>query len=117
MSCRALLLLAATSLAGAARADEVVHLGNLKFAHYGAVSYMQQHCKKFGVKIEETMFAKGIDIFPALVRGDVDLAASAADAAIANRAGGGRIFVVAGFAKGGARLVGPSDMDLKVVAD
>jgi NitT/TauT family transport system substrate-binding protein len=117
MSRRALLLLAATSLAGAARADEVVHLGNLKFAHYGAVSYMQEHCKKFGVKIEETMFAKGIDIFPALVRGDVDLAASAADAAIANRAAGGRIFVVAGFAKGGARLVGRSDLDLKTVAD
>jgi NitT/TauT family transport system substrate-binding protein len=63
------------------------------------------------------MFAKGIDIFPAIVRGEVDLAASAADAAIANRAGGGRIFVVAGFAKGGARLVGRPDLDLKTVAD
>ncbi len=108
---------ALSTVAGAARADEVVRLGNLKFAHYGAVSYMQQYCKRFGVTVEETMFAKGIDIFPAIVRGEVDLAASAADAAIANRAGGGRIFVVAGFARGGARLVGRSDLDLKAVAD
>ncbi len=109
----ALAALAATS----ARAGDVVRLGNLKFAHYGAVSYMQEHCKKFGLEVQETMFAKGIDIFPALVRGEVDLAASAADAAIANRAGGGRIFVVAGFARGGARLVGRADLALRSVAD
>ncbi len=113
----ALAVVTALSTAGAARADDVVRLGNLKFAHYGAVSYMQQHCKKFGVTVQETMFAKGIDIFPALVRGDVALAASAADAAIANRAGGGRIFVVAGFARGGARLVGRADLALRTVAD
>jgi NitT/TauT family transport system substrate-binding protein len=78
---------------------------------------MQERCKKFGVEVQETMFAKGIDIFPAIVRGEVDLAASAADAAVANRAGGGKVFVVAGFAKGGARLVGRSDLDLRRVAD
>ncbi len=102
--------------AGPARGEDVIRLGNLKFAHYGAVSFMQQHCKKYGLDVQETMFAKGIDIFPALVRGDVDLAASAADAAIANRAGGGRIFVVAGFARGGARLVGRADLALGSVA-
>ncbi len=37
----ALLILAAVS-ATAARADDVVRLGNLKFAHYGAVSYMKE---------------------------------------------------------------------------
>jgi NitT/TauT family transport system substrate-binding protein len=47
----------------------------------------------------------------------VDLAASAADAAIANRTGGGKVFVVAGFAKGGARLVSRADLALKSVAD
>ena len=98
-------------------AEDVVRLGNLKFAHYGAVSYMQENGSKFGLKVEETVFPKGIDIFPALVRGEVDIAASAADAAIANRAGGGRIYVVAGFAKGGARMVGRSDYDFKTVGD
>jgi len=67
--------------------------------------------------VEEIVFPKGIDIFPAIVRGEVDLAASAADAAIANRAGGGQVYVVAGFAKGGARLVSRSDLELKSVAE
>ena len=35
----------------------------------------------------------------------------------ANRAGGGRIFVVAGFARGGARLVSRADLALKSVAE
>jgi NitT/TauT family transport system substrate-binding protein len=113
----ALAALALLAAAGAARAQEVVRLGNLKFAHYGAVSYMKEHCKKFGLDVQETVFPKGIDIFPAIVKGEVDLAASAADAAIANRAGGGQVYVVAGFAKGGARLVSRADVPLKAVAD
>lgn len=103
--------------ASAAYANEVVRLGNLKFAHYGAVSYMKEHCKKFGLDVQETMFPKGIDIFPAIVKGEVDIAASAADSAIANKAGGGQVFVVAGFAKGGARLVSRADAPLKSVAE
>ncbi|HQR52427.1 MAG TPA: ABC transporter substrate-binding protein [Burkholderiales bacterium] len=109
--------LAFALFAGAAYANEVVRLGNLKFAHYGAVSFMKEHCKKFGLDVQETVFPKGIDIFPAIVKGEVDIAASAADAAIANRAGGGQVFVVAGFAKGGARLVSRADEPLKKVAD
>lgn len=103
--------------AGPAVAEDTVRLGNLKFAHYGAVSFMKDHCGKFGLKVEEIVFPKGIDIFPAIVKGEVDLAASAADAAIANRAGGGQVYVVAGFAKGGARLVSRADLALKKVAD
>ena len=103
--------------AGAASAEDVVHLGNLKFAHYGAVSYMKENCGKFGLRVEELVFPKGIDIFPALVRGEVDIAASAADAAIANRAGGGPIYVVAGFAKGGARLVARSELPVAMARD
>ncbi len=109
--------LALTLGAGPARAQDVVRLGNLKFAHYGAVSYMKDHCLKFGLKVEEIVFPKGIDIFPAIVKGEVDLAASAADAAIANRAGGGQVYVVAGFAKGGARLVAAKDQTIKSIAD
>jgi len=109
--------LAAAIAAGPAVAEETVRLGNLKFAHYGAVSFMKEHCGKFGLKVEEIVFPKGIDIFPAIVKGEVDLAASAADAAIANRAGGGQVFVVAGFAKGGARLVSRTDLAMKKVAE
>jgi NitT/TauT family transport system substrate-binding protein len=116
---RHLAALAVTLLAAspAVSAQEVVRLGNLKFAHYGAVSNMKEVCKKYGLDVQETVFPKGIDIFPALVKGEVDLAASAADAAIANRTGGGKVFVVAGFARGGARLVSRADLALKSVAD
>lgn len=113
----ALAALALLALGAPARAQEVVRLGNLKFAHYGAVSSMKEHCKKFGLEVQETVFPKGIDIFPALVKGEVDLAASAADAAIANRAAGGLVYVVAGFAKGGARLVSRTDLAMKAVAE
>jgi len=113
----ALAALALLAQATPARAQEVVRLGNLKFAHYGAVSNMKEHCKRFGLDVQETVFPKGIDIFPAIVKGEVDIAASAADAAIANRAGGGQVYVVAGFAKGGARLVSRTDLALKTVAE
>ena len=103
--------------AGPARAQDVVRLGNLKFAHNGAVSYMKEHCRKFGLDVQEIVFPKGIDIFPAIVKGEVDLAASAADAAIANRAGGGQIYVIAGFARGGARLVAAKDEPVAKIAD
>ena len=110
-------LLVLLLISNAAWAEDLIRLGNLKFAHYGAVSYMKENGPKFGLKVEETVFPKGIDIFPAIVRGEVDIAASAADAAIANRAGGGEIYVVAGFAKGGARMVGRADLDIKTVSD
>jgi len=120
LNLRPLLAAAVAALALAARpvaAEDVVRLGNLKFAHYGAVSYMKEHCGRFGLRVEEVVFPKGIDIFPALVRGEVDLAASAADAAIANRAAGGPIYVVAGFAKGGARLVARADLPIAMARD
>ena len=53
------------------------------------------------LKIEERVFAKGLDIVPAIIAGEIDIAASAADAAIAGRAGGAPVFAVAGFARGG----------------
>jgi NitT/TauT family transport system substrate-binding protein len=100
---RVLLLLLA--IAGTARAEDVVRLGNLKFAHYGAVSHMKEVCPKYGIRLEERMFAKGLDIVPGILAGEIDLAASALDAAIAGRAAGAPAYVVAGFAKGGARIL------------
>ncbi len=109
-------LLSAT-LSAAAQAEDLVRLGNLKFAHYGAISYMKEIAPKYGLKIEERMFAKGIDIMPAIVAGEVDIAASAADAAVAGRAGGAPIYAVAGFARGGARIVAGKESGIKRVAD
>ncbi len=100
-----------------ALAADVVRLGNLKFAHYGAISYMKELAPKYGLDIQERVFPKGIDIMPAIIAGEIDAAASAADGAIAARATGIPVFVVAGFAKGGARIVGRPDMQWKSVAD
>ena len=96
---------------------DVVRLGNLKFAHYGAVSYMKEIASKYNLKIEERVFAKGLDILPATIAGEIDIAASALDAAVAGRASGVPIYVVAGFAKGGARIVARPDLGIKSVAD
>ena len=96
---------------------DLVRLGNLKFAHYGAVSYMKEIAPKYNLKIEERVFPKGIDIMPAIIAGKIDVAASAIYGAIAARASGTPIYIVAGFAKGGARIVGRSDLKWKSVAD
>jgi NitT/TauT family transport system substrate-binding protein len=103
--------------ASAVHAEDLVRLGNLKFAHYGAVSYMKEIAPKYNLRIDEKVFAKGLDIIPAILAGDIDIAASALDAAIAGRAAGSPVYVVAGFAKGGVRIVGRSDLDLKGVSD
>lgn len=100
-----------------ARAEDLVRVGNLKFAHYGAVSYMQEICGKYGLKVQERVFAKGLDIMPAIIAGEIDVSASAADAAIAGRASGVPIYAVAGFAEGGARIVVRSDVGVKSIKD
>ncbi len=109
-------LLLALLLSLSARAEDVVRLGNLKFAHYGAVSYMKEVCPKYGIKLEERMFAKGLDIVPGIIAGEIDIAASALDAAIAGRVGGAPVYVVAGFAKGGARIVASKQSGITKIA-
>jgi len=111
------LVLAFVSFAPAAAAEDVVRLGNLKFAHYGAVSYMTQLGGKCGIKVEERFFAKGPDVMQAIIAGELDAGATASEAAIAGRAAGVPIYIVAGFAKGGARLVARPDAGIKRVAD
>ncbi len=98
-------------------AEDLVRLGNLKFAHYGTVSYMKEIAPKYNLRIEERIFPKGIDIMPAIIAGDIDIAASAIDGAIAARAAGVPIYIVAGFARGGARIVGRSNMKWHSIAD
>ncbi len=112
------LVLAAAALSASAQAaDNVVRLGNLKFAHYGAVSYIKEIAPKCGIKVEENMFAKGPDVMQAILSGDLDVGATASEAAISGRANGAPIYIVAGFAKGGARLVARPDGGIKSVKD
>lgn len=111
------LAIAALLAATGAQAQEVVRLGNLKFAHYGAVSYIKEIAPKCGIKVEEKVFAKGLDVMQAIIAGELDVGTTASEAAISGRASGAPIYVVAGFAKGGARLVARPDSNIKTVKD
>lgn len=104
-------------VAGSVQAEDVVRLGNLKFAHYGAVSYIKEIAPKCGIKVEERVFAKGLDAMQAVIAGELDVSAVSSEAAISARAKGTPIYLVAGFAKGGARMVGRSDLGIKTVKD
>ncbi|MFC3109096.1 ABC transporter substrate-binding protein [Undibacterium arcticum] len=108
---------AALAISAAAQAEDVVRLGNLKFAHYGAVSYIKEIAPKCGIKVEEHVFAKGPDVMQAILAGELDVGATASEAAISGRANGAPIYVVAGFAKGGARLVARPNEGIKSVKD
>jgi NitT/TauT family transport system substrate-binding protein len=81
------------------------------------VSYMKEVCAADGVRIEERFFPKGPDILPAVVSGDIDVAALASDGAISGRANGVPIVAVAGFARGGARLVAGIDTNIHSLRD
>jgi NitT/TauT family transport system substrate-binding protein len=111
------IIIAALLAAGSAQAQEVVRLGNLKFAHYGAVSYIKEIAPKCGIKVEERIFAKGLDVMQAIIAGEIDVGTTASEAAISGRAGNAPIYVVAGFAKGGARLVAGKGTNIKSVKD
>src|SRR5437867_9749032 len=109
--------IAIAAMATQAHADEVVRLGNLKLAHFGAVSYIKEIAPKCGIKVEERTFAKGLDVMQAIIAGELDVGATASEAAISGRANGTPVYVVAGFAKGGARLVARPDAGIKSVKD
>jgi len=90
---------------GMVQAQQTVRLGNLKLAHFGAVAYIKEIAPGCGIRVEEKMFAKGLDVMQAIIAGELDVGATASEAAIQGRASGAPIVVVAGFARGGARLV------------
>lgn len=111
------LAIAAMATASTAQAQEVILLGNLKLAHFGAVSYIKEIAPQCGIKVEERTFAKGLDIMQAIIAGELDAGATASEAAISGRANGTPIYIVAGFAKGGARLLARPDAGIKTVKD
>ena len=110
-------MLALSMFTASSHAQELVRLGNLKLAHFAAVSYIKEIAPKCGIKVEERVFAKGPDIMQAIIAGELDVGATASEAAISGRANGAPIYVVAGFAKGGARLVARPDAGIKTVKD
>jgi NitT/TauT family transport system substrate-binding protein len=85
--------------------QERVRLGNVRMVHAGALSYTGQIAARCGLRIEETLYARGEDVLRAMAAGELDVGASAAADAIAQRAGGAPIFIVAGVGRGGLRLV------------
>ena len=110
-------LLSAGLFSPSAQAEDVIRLGNLKFAHYGAISYIKELAPKCGIKVEENIFAKGLDVMQGIIAGELDIGASASEAAISARARNAEIVIVAGFAKGGARLVTRPDLGIKSLKD
>lgn len=112
----AILLAAMGAQAQERAAEAVVRLGNLKLAHFGAVSYIKEIAPRCGIRVEEKVFAKGLDVMQAIIAGELDVGATAAEAAISGRAGGAPVVVVAGFARGGARLVARPDLKITGVA-
>lgn len=109
--------LALSANAQTKKGKDLVRVGNLKFAHYGAISYLAEICGKYDLNVQERVFAKGLDIMPAIIAGEIDVSASAADAAIAGRSSGVPIFAIAGFAKGGARIVKRPDLKIESMKD
>ena len=114
---KAMLAMAAMLTAGVPQAQQVVRLGNLKSAHYGAVAYMKVVAPQCGIRVEERQFGGENDMMQAIMADELDVGATASEAAIAGRADGAPILVVAGFAKSGVRLVARSDLNLRALSD
>ena len=110
-------VLSLTASVARAADDGVIRIGNLKLAHFGAISYMAEIAPACGLKIEHRIFAKGLDIMQGIIAGELDAGATGSEAAISGRAAGTAIYVVAGFATGGARLLATPESGIKSVAD
>lgn len=109
---------AATGLAALpAHAQDVIRVGNLKLAHFAGVSYIKEIEKECGIKVDLKIFAKGPDVLQAILAGELDVGATASEAAISGKGNGAPIYIVGGFARGGARLLATPDSGITSVAD
>ena len=96
---------------------DVVRVGTFKFVSAAPAYYMGVLAPKYNLKLDYQFFTKGADIIPAVVAGQVDVATTAVDAAVAARSAGIPIYVVAGYAKGGLRVVGRPELNIASVRD
>ena len=117
IGCAALAAAVVALSASAALAQDVVRVGNLKLAHFAGVSYIKVIASSCGITVDEKIFAKGPDIMQAMVAGELDVGGTASEAAISGRGNGAPIYIVAGFARGGARLLATPESGIKSVAD
>ncbi len=102
-------------VAGPAAAEDLVRLGNVRYVHFGAISYMKELGPKYGLKIEQAYFPKGLDVMAQFRASKLDVGATATDVAIKGWANGSPIYIVAGFGRGAARLVARADAPLASV--
>lgn len=100
-----------------ASAQEVVRVGNLKLAHFAGVSYVKEIASSCGITIDLKIFAKGPDVMQAILAGELDVGATASEAAISGRGNGAPVYIVGGFARGGARLLATPESGIKSAAD
>ncbi|GJE25865.1 ABC transporter substrate-binding protein [Methylobacterium organophilum] len=100
-----------------AAAQEVIRVGNLKLAHFAGVSYVKEIASSCGITVDLKIFAKGPDIMQAMLAGELDVGATASEAAISARGNGAPVYIVGGFAKGGARLLATPESGIKSAAD
>jgi NitT/TauT family transport system substrate-binding protein len=116
-SLKRILVLALALAVRPAVAEDVVRLGNLRFVQYGAVSYMKELAPKYGFRVEETFFDKGIDVMAQIKAGKLDVGAGAADAAISAYANGTPLYIVAGIGRGGSMLLARKSLPISRVED
>ena len=83
-----------------------MRLGNLKLAHYGAVSYMTQLGGKCGIKVEERFFAKGPDVMQAIIAGEIDVGVT--------RGGIQEILLIAELAQAGLSFADQPGKDVRI---
>jgi NitT/TauT family transport system substrate-binding protein len=96
---------------------DIVRLGTMKFAHYGAIWYMPAIAEKYNLKIEFKELKTPPDVYEAMKAGQIDIGGSSSESAIQARAAGIPLYIVAGFDKGGSRIIGRTDESLKSIAD
>lgn len=95
----------------------VVRLGSLKFAPYGAVSYVKELAPSCGIYVDEHIYSSGKEIMAAIAAKEIDVGANTAEVAITGRAHGVPIYVVAGIARGGVRLVARTGLNIRTLHD
>lgn len=97
--------------------EPVVRLGSLKLAPYGAVFYIKEMAPSCGIRVEEHIYSNGAQIMAAMAAKQIDVSANTAEAAIAGRAERIPIYIVAGLARGGMRIIARPGMGIKNLQD
>jgi NitT/TauT family transport system substrate-binding protein len=110
-----LLALAMAAAAGPAAAD-ALRVGHGPAAEAGAVPYLQTVAREYGLRLEERVLPSDATLLAALAAGEVDAAIASPETAIAARAGGAPVVLVAGFARTRGRILARKELGAVEVA-